>query len=50
MERKGKNYKNLNISRTKELFDEIKKLLVVFDGLPFGGKNKNLIKLSGEKL
>ena len=24
VERKGKNYKNLNISRTKELFDEIK--------------------------
>ena len=35
VERKGKNYKNLNILRTKSFFDEIKN---VFKGLSFGEK------------
>ena len=48
---KGSGYhKNLNISRTKSFLDEIKKKNSVFDGLPFGEKNKNFRKNSGHKL
>ena len=38
VERERKNYKNLNISRTKR--DEIKKHFSVFEGLLFGEKIK----------
>ena len=49
VERKRKNYKILNISRTKRAF-WMKKKFSVFEGLPFGEKNKHLIKNSGHKL
>ena len=46
VERKGKNYKSLNISRMKTAFLMKKKtLFIVFEGLSFGGK-KNLIKIA----
>ena len=51
MERKWKNYKKLNILRMKSFLDEIKNtLFIVFEGLSFGEKNKNLIKNSTYKL
>ena len=44
VERKRKNYKNLNISRTKRPFQM--KFFIVFEGLSLGGKINN----SGQKL
>ena len=42
VERKGKNYKRLNISRTKRAFlMKYKTLAIVLEGLSFGGKTKN---------
>ena len=35
-----KNYKNLNISKTKSFLDEIKSSFIVFEGLSFGEKRK----------
>ena len=41
VERKGKNYISLNISRTKRAFLMKSKILfIVFEGLSFGGKTK----------
>ena len=41
VETKGKNYKKLNISRTKRAFQmKQKTFFVVFRGLPFGEKIK----------
>ena len=39
-ERKGKNYKSLNISRTKRAFLIKITLFIVLEGLPFDGKTK----------
>ena len=46
VKRKEKNYKKLNISRTKinNMF------FIVFEGLSIDEKNKNLMKNSGNKL
>ena len=45
--RKGQKYKTLNISRTKRaFFNEIKNIFHVFEGLLFGKKNKNLMKIA----
>ena len=41
VERKGKKYKNLNISRTKRAFSmKYITFLIVFEGLSFGEKIK----------
>ena len=37
---KGKNYKNLNISRRKSFLDETKNIFQSFEGLSFGEKVK----------
>ena len=42
----GQKYKNLNISRTKSFLDEVKAFFIVFEGLSFGEKNKNFIKIA----
>ena len=39
-ERKGKNYKSLNISRRKRAFLIKITLFIVLEGLPFDGKTK----------
>ena len=45
VKRKGKNYKSLNISRTKRVFfDEIKNTFHIFGRAIICWKNKNLIK------
>ena len=47
VERKGKSYKNLNISRMKRAFSmKQKTFFIVFEGR----KNKNFMKNSGHKL
>ena len=38
------------LENEKSFLDDIKILFIVFKGLPFGEKNKNLIKNSGHKL
>ena len=38
------------LEKKKSFFDEIKTFFIVFEELPFGKKNKNLIKNSGHKL
>ena len=40
--KEGKNYKKLNISRTKRAFKmQYKTFFIIFKGLSFGGKIKN---------
>ena len=41
VERKGKNYKSLNILRTKRVFlMKQKTFFIILEGLSFGGKTK----------
>ena len=49
--KEGEKFKRLEyLENEKSFFDEIKNICIVFEGLTFGDKNKNLIKNSRHKL
>ena len=45
-----KSQKSEYLENEKSFLDEIKTFLIVFKGLSYGDKNKNLMKNSGHKL
>ena len=50
VERKGKIQKLEYLEKNKSFFDEIKKILKVFEGLSFGKKKKNKKKTKKKKI